>query len=109
MGLVKPAGEVFNKDVSIKNQTPSLFGTQDAYGGFVPCDQSVSSVSTPRLSNQCQRILERLQKGSATNRELAEISLKYTGRISDLRSAGYLIRCEENKRTGISVYRLAEC
>jgi hypothetical protein len=51
----------------------------------------------PRLNGQCQAILERLRLGPATNAELSVISLKYTGRLSDLRKAGYVIdakRCE---------------
>ena len=38
-----------------------------------------------RLSGQSARILARLEQGPATNRELAEISLKYTSRVSDVR------------------------
>jgi hypothetical protein len=50
-------------------------------------------------------MLARLQKGAATNIELAGISLKYTSRITDLRQLGHTIACEK-KPNGVSVYRL---
>jgi hypothetical protein len=50
-------------------------------------------------------MLARLQKGAATNVELAGISLKYTSRITDLRQLGHTIECEKRKN-GMSVYRL---
>jgi len=61
-----------------------------------------------RLSRQCQAILD-LFRSSLGNRvsnwELAAISLKYTGRISDLRAAGYTINIvERNRETGLTVY-----
>ncbi len=59
----------------------------------------------PRLDSQCDRMLARLQKGPATNVELAGISLKYTSRITDLRQLGHTIECEKRKN-GMSVYRL---
>ena len=60
-----------------------------------------------RLSRQCQEILNRLREGPATNRELSRISLKYTGRISDLRKLGYIIECyDRNPATGLARYRL---
>ena len=60
---------------------------------------------SPRLDSQCDRMLARLQKGAATNIELAGISLKYTSRITDLRQLGHTIACEK-KPNGVSVYRL---
>lgn len=60
-----------------------------------------------RLSGQNLRILERLQRGPATNRELAAISLKYTSRVSDLRAAGYDVQADR-KAGGLTVYRLGE-
>jgi hypothetical protein len=54
----------------------------------------VSPEDVPRLSNQCRQILERLRIGPASNIELAQIALKYTSRISDLRAAGYEVRCK---------------
>lgn len=50
-------------------------------------------VHSGRLSRQCEAILERLQRGPATSAELAELALKYSGRISDLRRAGHKIQC----------------
>lgn len=58
-----------------------------------------------RLSAQAQAILDRLEQGTATNVELAAIALKYTGRISDLRAAGYEIQCSK-REAGMTVYRL---
>jgi len=58
-----------------------------------------------RLNKQCQAILSRLREGPATNRELANIALKYTSRVSDLRDAGHTIRCTR-KRGGLTVYTL---
>jgi hypothetical protein len=60
-----------------------------------------------KLSRQCLAILERLQAGPATNRELAEIALKYTGRLSELRQAGYGVQVlTHDKRSGLVTYRL---
>jgi len=68
----------------------------------------MEQVERARLTKQCQAILARLQQGPATNKELAGISLKYTGRISDLRAAGYGVEnYDRNPRTGLSWYRLA--
>jgi hypothetical protein len=53
-----------------------------------------------RLRSQNDRILERLQKGPASNYELAQISLKYTSRLSDLRKAGYTVTCERHAGGG---------
>jgi len=54
--------------------------------------------------------LARLQQGRASNRELAAIALKYTGRISDLRkpSAGghKIVVVERNRETGLTWYEL---
>jgi hypothetical protein len=62
-----------------------------------------------RTGTQCDAILARLREGSATNHELSEISLKYTGRISDLRKMGHDIECVKIERvSGLSVYRLKE-
>lgn len=60
-----------------------------------------------RLSKQCQAILARLRQGRSTNRELSELSLKYTSRISDLRKAGYQIEVvERDYETGRVLYEL---
>lgn len=68
-----------------------------------------SSTEAPRLSKQCREILARLRAGRATNNELAQIALKYTGRVSDLRKAGHDIRVVRSDRaTGLTVYALLE-
>lgn len=70
-------------------------------------NNSVAPEEAPRLSKQCREILERLKQGPATNRELSQISLKYTGRISDLRASGFRIEIvERNHQSGLNVYEL---
>ena len=74
---------------------------------FRPTDPRLHPDEKPRLSAQCQKILDRLRQGSATNKELAFISLKYTGRISDLRAAGYVIEViHRDHKTGLTFYQL---
>jgi hypothetical protein len=58
-----------------------------------------------RFARQCDAILDRLQSGPASNIELAKLSLKYTGRVSDLRKQGYEIKCDRLPG-GKSIYRL---
>jgi hypothetical protein len=75
----------------------------------LPFDIHVDPREQPRLSAQCERILARLQRGSASNRELAVMALNYKARISDLRKAGYTVECfDRNHKTGLSWYRLTE-
>lgn len=53
-----------------------------------------------RLSEQCRQILAFLrQRGAAGcwNDELARIALKYTGRISEIRGAGFEVEIHERK------------
>lgn len=70
-------------------------------------DSSLSNEERPRLGAQNQAILTRLRQGPATNTELAEIALKYSSRISDLRKAGYNVVCASySRKTGIAVYEL---
>lgn len=60
-----------------------------------------------RLSEQCQKIVDALSKRAMTNDELSRISRKYTSRISDIRAAGYDIRCVYHDReTGLTRYQL---
>lgn len=74
-----------------------------------PRDRGVPDEAKPRLRGQCLAVLERLRQGPATNRELAAISLKYTGRISDLRKAGHAIPPPvEDPVTGLATYRLLD-
>ena len=77
--------------------------------GFIfPRDSHVTDVAEQRrLSGHSGQILARLEKGPVTNWELAQISLKYTGRISDLRKAGYRIEViERDYASGRTVYAL---
>ncbi len=79
--------------------TPSLFDFP----------RSMPLCEAKRLGGQCAAILARLREGPATNRELANISLKYTGRLSDLRAAGYVIECvKQDHETGLTFYKLVE-
>ena len=77
---------------------------------FHLCDPAVDEQpEKKRISKQCALILARLREGPATNRELSEISLKYTSRISDLRNSGYVIEVvSRDHATGLVVYRLVE-
>jgi hypothetical protein len=59
----------------------------------VPPNPTVPDEARPRVSRQCREILERLREGPATNKELAAKSLKYTSRLSEIREAGYTVRC----------------
>jgi hypothetical protein len=66
-----------------------------------------------RLAGQSARILARLEQGPATNRELAEISLKYTSRVSDVRhylkDKGRNVKVlERDHATGRTVYGLVD-
>jgi hypothetical protein len=73
---------------------------------ILPSDSHVvEPAEVNRLATQNDKILARLQRGPATNAELAGISLKYTGRISDLRKAGHVITPERVKG-GVTIYKL---
>jgi hypothetical protein len=62
-----------------------------------------------RLSRQCLAILELLRERDRTNDELSRVARKYTGRISELRQAGYGITpITHNHSTGLVTYRLTE-
>ncbi len=58
-----------------------------------------------RTGAQTLAIIGRLQRGPATNAELAKIALKYTGRISDARKLGYTICCKR-QGGGLTTYWL---
>jgi hypothetical protein len=75
---------------------------------ILPSDSHVvEPAEVNRLASQNQQILARLKRGPATNVELAGISLKYTGRISDLRKVGHVITPERVKG-GVTIYRLEQ-
>ncbi len=88
------------------NRQPSLFDQAES-GAIMPRDPRVIAVEAVRLSRQSREILDRLERGPATNKELAGIALKYTSRTSDLRLAGYDVRViERDHKTGLAVYAL---
>ena len=60
----------------------------------------------PKPRGQCCAILARLRSGPATSWELAQITFKFTQRISDLRKMGYTVECESCGRGNGSVYTL---
>ena len=66
---------------------------------------SVPKQDRKRLAGQNLAIFERLQRGPATNVELAGISLKYTSRIDDIRKSGVEIQATRGDG-GVWVYRL---
>lgn len=72
-----------------------------------PIDPNIDERDVPRVTGQALAILERLREGPATNHELASMSLKYSGRVSDLRAAGYEINAKRMSG-GVWVYRLDE-
>jgi len=66
----------------------------------------------PRLTGQNERILARLREGPATNVELAAVSLKYTGRISDIRAwlekhRSQTVVCRKGKG-GLNTYEITK-
>jgi hypothetical protein len=74
---------------------------------FKMADHRLSQEEKPRISSQCQKILDRLREGVATNRELSALSMKYTSRISDIRASGHTIEVvSRDVRTGLTLYRL---
>ena len=64
-----------------------------------PFDHAVARVPSYKrkaMSKQCRAVLERLQRGPATSRELCYIAINYRARISELREHfGLTIHCEE--------------
>ena len=72
--------------------------------------EGTTAIEPLQLSRQQGLILERLKQGPATNADLAEIALKYTGRISELReklkARGQDIKVTKIQAHGIRVYEL---
>ena len=63
--------------------------------------------TTTRPLTQKGRILARLQRGPATNRELNLIAFRYSARIAELRNEGHHITWQPVKgRPGLTLYRL---
>lgn len=59
-----------------------------------------------RFTAQCEKILDRLRRGPATNAELSEIALRFGARLYDLRHDGHTIQCRR-LGGGLTEYRLA--
>lgn len=70
-----------------------------------PSDPNIDPRDVKRVSGQNYQILQMLMSGPKTNQQLAQVSLKYTSRISDLRAAGYSISCERGSH-GVTLYTL---
>jgi hypothetical protein len=70
--------------------------------------ESAPASGRRRFRGQCARILERLRQGPLTDDELSRISRKYTGRISELRQAGYNIPPPKDLGGGLTEYRLVK-
>ncbi len=67
-------------------------GTIDFDRPVPPMDPNILADDVERATSLSRRVLERLRQGPATNTELSEIGgLRYSGRIYDLRRAGYRI------------------
>lgn len=59
------------------------------------------------MATQADRILERLKRGPATNRELNGIAFRYSARIHELRRDGYDITWSPVKgKPSLTMYRL---
>jgi hypothetical protein len=81
----------------------SLFDTPPAVPSRAPAPMR------PRLSRQCEQILERLRQGPATNYDLSRFALKYTSRLSEIRQAGYRVEVDHlDYETGVVTYVLRE-
>ena len=91
-----------------RTETPSLpFDGRVAAPSRDPFPSRAPWADRPRLSKQCQAILDRLRQGPTSNRVLATLALKYTGRLSELRRAGYPIGIRsQDHATGLVVYEL---
>jgi hypothetical protein len=70
-------------------------------------EKSTTPLIRTKAGSQNNRILDRLRLGRMTSREMSRISLKYTSRISELRSGNYDIRVVSiDRRSGLSIYAL---
>ena len=85
---------LFDRPIPVFDRSPSFLGPE-------------AKSEAKRLSAQCHAILARLQQGPMTNREMSQIALSYTRRISDLREAGYDVQIkEQDHATGLTHYEL---
>ena len=63
--------------------------------------------TTAQPLTQKERILARLQRGPATNRDLNAIAFRYSARIAELRDEGHRITWTPVKgKPGLTLYRL---
>lgn len=75
---------------------------------MIPAD-SGDMIQEDRLSNHNETILSLLRKGPVTNVEIAKISKNHTARISNIRKAGYDVRCKFlDRKSGLTEYRLID-
>lgn len=83
---------------------PSLFtGGVEA----LSVTKAVPLVERKRLQRQCLDIIALLRQRDVWNFELAEIARKYTGRLSEIRSAGFVVSIvEQDRKSGRCLYRL---
>lgn len=91
---------------------------QGMYGNLRPAvadppyeAQAAVAADLKRWGKQTAAIYRRLLQGPASNADLAQVALKYTSRISDLRERlkphGLTVLCDRQPG-GLSVYRLAD-
>lgn len=67
----------------------------------------MTTTATRAPLTQKDRILARLRRGPATNRELNDIAFRYSARIAELRDEGHNIRWAPVKGSpGLTRYRL---
>jgi hypothetical protein len=75
--------------------------------GSIPLNSTVPPAAVPRLTRQCQMILDRLRRGRVGLRDILTIATNHTARVSELRKAGYDVRCVvHHHKTGQTVYAL---
>lgn len=73
---------------------------------ITPTDPGLTDAERARLSPQCARMLALLLVCPRWNYELADISLSYTRRLSDIRAHGYDITVIATGDTGARLYGL---
>ena len=69
--------------------------------------ESPKAVQVDRLHRKELAILGRLQAGPVDALELVRIGgIRFGARIHNLRKAGHVVRCDQNRVTGVGVYTL---
>lgn len=87
-------------------QTRLGYEAHEAPSGAVPSAPVAPKKEPPRLSPQAARVLDRLAKGPATNRELSQIALSYRRRIADIRQNDIEVEIIRKEKNGINTYAL---